>query len=732
MRTKPFLKYSFVIPVCLQLAACGGSSSSVEPVTTPPETPPADTQQPQASILFPSKVARVEGENTIWVTGVASDESGVETVTVNGVSAELTPMAPENTQGGDTTAVQSVTWQANIPVSSELTISVTDSAGNVNAEAASSTLYSGDVPTAFTVDNVNHRLYGFKWGSADLITIDLNSGVQELVPSNDAVTEGLFLVYASEENVLVTSNYNFDGGMTLYAIDPVTTAKTELTTYNVPANHGELSFFHISGLDYAAPENSVYVHLTQFYSETQNRSHIVKYDLNQGEMSVVVDGEFIYDIDPNDSEIHSGADIYSHNVLWSEEGLYISNSAYLGNHSYNNTGIQRLVLDESKMEQISDYSTYFLQSDSTNSDLIYAVDFEGMHTIDVTTGEVVTVSADAEQSELNISQPRIVEHDSANQRLLVHDSALEMVMAIDTETGARSRFIHNGVGQGRNFIYPKVMALDEENEVLYTFDDGGNGPEVIMAIDLNTGNRQQVGNVDHQYNTFVEDLQLDKEQGKLYAFYSDSILEVDIASGETQTILTTENSGLPADAYITRGTLDTNNNQLLVLIAGSLDVYALDLDSYTASVFVELGDAPVPQNDQAYVSKDITMTDEQSALMLSIVDDVASVTYIGAGDGVSTTAQNVCADNAAFQNELPDSPFELHNRQPGEVILKGFNSVFSYDLSTQTCDLIWEDTGRVRSLLDIAVSTQGQWYYSAQAGVYQLEIESGQSVVLSK
>ena len=123
------------------------------PETETPETgtPQTDAQQPEATILFPSAVAVVEGADTIWVKGLATDNNGIANVLVNGVTAQIEVLqakyaeanATETETETETETNKSVAWEVNIPVSGEVVIGVEDLAGNLNSNAASSTVSGG-------------------------------------------------------------------------------------------------------------------------------------------------------------------------------------------------------------------------------------------------------------------------------------------------------------------------------------------------------------------------------------------------------------------------------------------------------------------------------------------------------------------------------------------------------------------------------------------------------------
>lgn len=703
------------------------------PETDDPET---DALKPEATILFPSAVAGVEGADTIWVKGIATDNNGIANVLVNGVTAQIEVLQAKyaDTNATEIQTSQSVAWEVNIPVSGEVVIGVEDLAGNLNSNAASSTLFTGEIPTAFTVDDDNNRFFGFRGNSPRLISVDLNTGKQSLTTSENGSLDGHHLVFASEENMLITSNYDFDDRqwLILSSIDPDTARKSELARYQVPKTTGDWSFFSIKGLEYSAPENSVYIHTHLFHDDIQNFSHIVKYDLTLDSFTVVIDGEFIFYIDPNDSEIYYGQKIYTDNMLWSDAGLFITNSIEIAPNHYGVPGIQRLIIDENPQgnDLMDEFSFYYsprlLTMNIEDSDVLYDLGTDGLRKVDVNTGDVSVIS-----ESLNISQPHILDYDTANQRLLLHDWDLDMIVAFDSQTGAQSRFIHNGIGTGKALINPQKMALDESNNILYVADDQENAAEVIFAVDLNTGNRHVVGNINQRYNVTIEDLLLDHQNKTLYVLFSDNIMKIDLETDETQTIINVENSDFLSDTEIKSAELDTERNQLIVTVVNSLSLYGVDLSNGDVSVVSDGESVDDIAGTGDYISRDIVLTGTNDLVMLSIRNKKATLISIGLTSHNRIYTEDICTDVSAFQEELKDSPFTVYAKQKDELILKSNNALFSYNFNTDTCVELFRAQGGIL-LHDVVTTSQEQWYFTTRGTLQQLEIDSGQTVVVSK
>jgi hypothetical protein len=187
-----------------------------------------DTWAPTARLQFPSRNFYTDG-NTIHVRGTATDVNGVTAVSVNGVAAQTTNGFAN--------------WNAvlNVPTgTTTINVSVTDSAGNTDAAATTSTManrgpvigaiaaigfdaarnrlilpdefngqvaafrvsdgvgtmlssappagYAPDslIPTAAAIDPANDRLLMIDSGSDALIAVNLVTGVQNVVSATDS------------------------------------------------------------------------------------------------------------------------------------------------------------------------------------------------------------------------------------------------------------------------------------------------------------------------------------------------------------------------------------------------------------------------------------------------------------------------------------------------------------------------------------------------------------------
>src|SRR5262245_48445263 len=123
-----------------------------------------DVVAPVVGLTFPPPASSTEQES-IMVSGTASDPSGVAEVRVNGVLAS--------------TSDGFATWQASVPLAlgrNTLTVAASDARGNSDARAAGAVIESQALllrPTGITVDLA--RQVAFVLGAGGIRSVDVAS-----------------------------------------------------------------------------------------------------------------------------------------------------------------------------------------------------------------------------------------------------------------------------------------------------------------------------------------------------------------------------------------------------------------------------------------------------------------------------------------------------------------------------------------------------------------------------
>ena len=697
----------------LGLSACNSGNSNTQRDKQPQSTPVSpDTEGPKAEILFPWTISRTS-DDEITVKGIATDKNGVEAIEVNGQVATLEQTNDPNI----------VRWSARVPVAKTISVETTDSLGNKNSEADNATLFSGEVASTFTIDNTNQRLLGKNAFSDKLIVQDLISGQQKSVEIQSEI-HFTKLVFADTENKLVVANTIFGDSdkLTLSTIDIESGGVDVIGHYSVPKTSGSWSFVKVSTLDYSIKENAIYINIVMFMDEQSSLSHIVKYDFNTKHFNSVVDG-----VNTNNDTI------FSRTMAVSDSGILLTNSEYLGNSSYRSQGVQELTLDGSLLKQLTSESVRspsILTLDHNDQSSLYGIDFEGITRVDLTSGESTTISGESEQTELPFSQLTYADVDHTNNRILVADSDLQMVVAVDMASGERSRFMHEGVGSGKVMINPTSVVYSEDSDRLFIADDGGNAAETIFEIDLSSGNRKEVGNIDRVYNEVIEDLVIDEREEKLYVVFGEEILTVDIGNGQTNTLTSNSVSTGANIGWLSSATLDKDNNRLLLTDVTNKQLLAVDLVSGHRTI-LSSAEAGVGTGDSLGSAHSATFDKENNRVIVAgLYNQLPAIFAVDLQTGNRQRWNNVCTDMEAFKEpdtlSISSMSYDSVNNQL-HMVARG---ILTYDLDSGVCSsLQWR---MPRFTKDLIKNSNSQWFVLAQGAVHQVDKETGESVIISK
>lgn len=719
------------ILMTLILSACGGGSGGstpspapIDPVDPPspdpePEPEPVDTIAPTAEILFPWEISHSTA-NTLRVKGIASDASGIVSIRVNGTPASLTEYSLQTKRlqaKTDGDEGESVEWEAQIDITSaaefEITVEAEDGMGNIAFAADKALLVNQPVPSQFTIDHKNHRMIG-RASFDDIVVYDLVNEDANILPIKGVDSYGKF-AYVEHSNSLFYVEV-FRNDLSLYSFSLDSGLTFELLHYDLALDPSLWSSVAVMHVDVAQQdEGRAYLLLKYFSSQdySNNKAVLMQYDMASGEFTTIVD-------DHTDSLDVFSSDYFS----YTEQGFVAFNGIF-----GTDDGLSRISLDGST----SDSVTPELGLVSTNidvdmaNDVAYVTGFSGIAAVDLSTGQSTQLSMDADQTEFNLTQPRSTGIDEINNRLLVADSDLDMVIAVDLTTGERSKFLKNGVGTGRALVAPRAFALDFVKNVAYVFDDGGNSPPVLLSIDLNTGNRIQVAHLGDLQNIQAQDIILDSVSQTLYLVSTEEIVAVDIASEKIE-VLSGGGKGVGiAVGIFTGGSLDVENNRLLVTDAQQDLVLAVDLDSgdrsLVSSLAANIGAGPdlyTPvaiefdaRNNRAFV------VDQQTASLLAV--DLAS------GDRSLLLDSCMNSNGQEFLDPDQHTVQELYYNEEQERVLIVADTVLSYDLANDSCS-----PSGVGGVFDIAVTPKGQVLGSYFNQLVQLDLDSTERVIISK
>lgn len=690
--------------LCL-LVSCGGDNKAdadKSVIIDPPAL--ADTSAPTADVLFPWPISRTDAAY-IKVNGTASDDSGIKEIRVNGVVAAMT-----------STNDKVVIWHAEVQSAKALVVETEDIYGNISSAADTVEILTGVIPRNFIVDDKNQRIIGNHSDLDKIITINLATFEQEVITLDDTISRGN-LAYSGSEDMLLHA-VESNGYLTISSLDLTSGFTRVLFQYEideVPEGEGWLD---IENVDFAQDENALYLLVNYTFYEKSDSSLVLKYDLATKTMTTIADGATL-----------TGKDVYTHQFSYTDNGLIISNYSYLGESHYSDDGVFALGLDGSDLNQLmpgSSNTPYSITADLENN-IAYLTGFEGIEKLNMTTLAKETLSLDADESELNLSQIISSDLDLTNQQLLISDSDLDMIVAVDLSSGVRSKFMHNGVGNGKPLVSPLDFVLDEKNNIAYIADNGGNAQEVVHAVDLATGDRTQIGDINNQYNVWVEDIVLDGDANILYVIFAEEILRINIATEETD-VLTGELTGTGISlGYLTGGTLDASNNRLLVTDGEKSLIIAIDLTTGDRSVISSTAMGIGSGEALGWISNIELDIDNNSAFVISRTE--RAVFTLDLDTGNRKRLLDSCVDalgENTMQAEFGVGENLFFDVQAKELLITG-NNLLSYKMADKNCRVT-----DLQRIFDISVTTKGQVLATSNKVMLQLDTNSGEQVTISK
>ncbi len=219
--------------------------------------------------------------------------------------------------------------------------------------------------------------------------------------------------------------------------------------------------------------------------------------------------------------------------------------------------------------------------DSTNNRLLVADSgLNAIVAVDLTTGNGTVISDSVTGSGINFAFPRSLALDSGNNRVLVADSSLLAIIAVDLVTGNRTVVSDNSTGSGINFsFFLNNIVLDSNNNRVLVSDLS---LDAIVAVDLTTGNRTVISDSSTGSGTNfdnAEDIVLDSNNNRLLVTDSglNAVIAVDLTTGD-RTVIADSVTGSGTNFFSLQFiALDSSNNQVVVTDANLAAVVTVDL-----------------------------------------------------------------------------------------------------------------------------------------------------------
>ena len=675
-----------------------------------------------ARILFPWTHSAATAP-TVSVRGVAADSDGVASVTVNGTAATLVAAAQAAAPGVSAKPVLAegeVEWVVELELATgenQLTVSVEDETGEVSEAAAAATISYVHVPTTFTLDPNAPRIVGL--GSSLAST----GFVQHLVEHDFATDEQrahreqwgnpALSCFRHFENEYLWLELAAADTWELRGYDLTTEQESLILTLPVATldpGPGYAPNPRVSRLVCGGTHASAYVLVNDADEDEQDhggsgyaRSRILELDLASPSVSLLAE------TDTGAADRWIGYD-----MALAEESIVVLRDGFAA-------PLMNVALQDGEVTELTPALPVsgLALAPALPSDRVYVATFAGIDEIDLAGPAKRNVSVVDPAHPLSFAQVRSLAIDPANDRVLVGDSDLEMVIGVDLAGGERSKLLSRDVGEGLPLIVPRHFALSSDGERAYVADDGGNVAARLFEVDLASGDRRVIGDIAPYITWVVTGIALDEQAERVFVSGHDVILEVDLQSEDVQAIADVDTTMLES----VRGLLlDHANQRLLVGDFLSDGIFALALESHAVNVVSLPGQRGVGPGFGGIISLTrVGLTDEAYAAGQTS----GLVTRVDLETGHRETLVTNCdlQDPPAFDNLEQ----VLYNEARHELIVSD-DRLYAIDVATSACERL---PRRVLPL-EVQVTPENQMLAVSFRALMQLDRETGEVVIISR
>lgn len=484
-----------LVATALAIAGCGDDGSS-----SPPDAYAGDGVPPTVQVSFPTPSSLTDTP-MLTIRGTAEDVDDIEAVRVNGTMVE--------SDDGFRT------WQATVTLThgpNTFTFESEDAFGAQDGSAAEITVVLSanwiDVPTAVAADPDSGRALVLDRILDAVVSVDYATGERTIVSDDESEGPDLsepaaIVLDAANDRALVLDT----SLVALLAVDLATGARTVIAD----ALTGE-------GDDLVGPRALVL---------DAARSRALVLDVNTTDPQAPVGTIYAVALDTGDRTAIANPDTSERPVLTSAQGLALDAA---GGRVF-----------------VADTDT---ETDPENPrSAIFAVDLaSGARTL-------VSTSANADQGRVMAAPVALVLDDTADPaRLVVLDEGADIVLAVDLATGNRTVLAEDRVSAGPDFSVPIAMALDEDAEGNGRILLVDSGLDELLAVDLGDGARTSLSRVAvgegpllAQPGPLVVDTLADPA-GRVLVLdqQEDAIMAVDLATSE-RTLISGEEAGSGPD-----------------------------------------------------------------------------------------------------------------------------------------------------------------------------------------
>ncbi|MCH8537994.1 MAG: hypothetical protein LAT66_09515 [Alkalimonas sp.] len=684
--------------------------------TTRNQPPPTGTDTPpQAAVIFPWSQSKTSA-GTITVRGTATSRKGISALSVNGVAANIQSQSVAaqrvstqsvHAQGSDDEQEEEeFEWTADVDIEPysdvELVVSVTDSDGNQDAEAATVQTSTLQAPLYIAFDAVHDRLIGIM-DNRDVVAIDLTDFSYQVLA---VVGESTQFSLDPEGNRLLYSRYV---GTTLYlfALDLTNGAFNTLQTYEPQLDEGtQVTAVH-TRLD--ATNQLVYV-LLRLAEEDADYATDMLYRVDLADESISLLSQSSLDDTPF---------LPLFEIVWHNESLLgLSQNGKL-------IEVERVTGDRHELLSL-DNSPFKLTAGAAHNEL-YVAGFKNILRVNLSGLETTVLSEETPTLEYPTSQISDMAMLDENT-LLVADSSFEVVLQIDTETGERSGLISSGIGSGRGLLSPQYLTFADTADTLYVLDDGQNAAESLFAIDLTTGNRTQLSEINRSFNTYPSGLYYHDADNALLVGLSDAVWSASLTDGSLSVISDSETGSGVDIGTLAGGDFDANTatlymaqfaleNALLLIdvTSGERSLLEFDGNAGQAGVITGLNDAALDFDGQQL----FLASQSQSAIYRLDLETLET-------ELILDQCQNNIGQNILDIDVSGIQKIRFDAESQRLLILA--SQLASYDLAEQECHIVGQSSEYYNAL----PLKNGTFLTTSQGALKHMDPTTQKQVIISK
>ncbi len=548
-----------------------GIGNSCDSFTPTPEQILNDSVAPLVDIHYPPIHSATEVD-VVVVRGKTSDDIGVKSVMVNGLTANSTNMYSdwyrevELEPGVNTISVEAIDLAGNRSVLQSVTIE-----GNG--------IYYGTL-YALDVDDSSGLIYAIEGGS-NVISIDMSTGYRSLIsgygtPGNSFEFGSLWdLKIDAVNNLAYVTDAELDG---LLSVD-LKTGKREVVASNDEGQLNDFNYPRSLALDL---DNGRAIVLD---NADVTRNFLIEVDLETGGKSILTEAL-------SDPEMIT-YDKTKDRLLVSDDGSDAVVDVDLA------SGITKPIPDVTLSGPSNRPSKIVLdeESNSLYMSTSVAIAKEGggfygdyyISVLDLSTGERQVLSQNVDDDDNPpLGSVSAIGASKAGRKVVIGQYS-RPVLGVDMTTGERNVITQNFGSLANDNLVARNVRLDKNtNQLLAVGQSNG-----IYFIDMNTFDRTLI--VDHnEHLSSSKDAVLSTDGKTLYVWQAEifqfpELIAIDI---ETQTIrvVSPKATGVSLDntdlAYADKIMLDEAHNRVLVIDDGDEDVVAIDLLTGERSVFI--------------------------------------------------------------------------------------------------------------------------------------------------